>query len=164
MRRLLRPAYLPARRGLRLFTPFVRLGIEKARQSPIETTNIRELALPEDQYAPTRSAKAPHSRAIARFVPSDFLLPERDIRCREGSSPTACVSMPEATVDKYDFPMAREDDVGLAWKIATVQPESVAKGLDQCLHPTKMLPTQPRRLVLGANGDTLGRGKIGRAE
>ena len=87
---------------------------EKSAESASELRNIRQLTLPNYNYAPSCFLEIDDVSLISLLIPSKFVLPEFNIALREVALIAADVPMPETPVNK-DYGLATgEYYIGLA--------------------------------------------------
>jgi hypothetical protein len=88
------------------------------------------LALPDSQDFPAAAAQLGSVSPISTYVPRSLLCPEFTICRRLDSAVSTPMHMPKATVYKYDPVQSNKDQIGSAWQILPVEPETEAQTVD----------------------------------
>jgi len=84
------------------------------------------LAFPDRDHAPTETAQGGGMPLVAGGVAFEFFAPPRAAGFWNACGCAVSVEMPEAPVHKNTNTQTRENDVGIAGKIAAVKPEAVS--------------------------------------
>jgi len=104
--------------------------LQRCLESLRELVGITQFTLPNDLDVPSESLKLISDSAITLDVLPELVRPELDpaLRCVAVLAPR--MSVPEAPVNEYHCAVLGQYYVGLAWKIAPVDPEPVAKSVE----------------------------------
>ena len=116
------------------------------------------LAFPDGVDAPAESAQGCVVPFVADGVSLELLSPPSAFGFRNARVLAVRVEMPEAAVAKNADAPAWQNDIGVAWKIASVQPEAISHGVQQAAHDElglRVLPANARHqaaALLGGKG------------
>lgn len=83
-------------------------------RQPQERPVIPRLAFPNHEHTPAELAERGAGAGVTPSICPEFGFPNRPSGFRSGGPRAALVAVPEATVNKNNRPVAREDDVGRA--------------------------------------------------
>jgi hypothetical protein len=109
------PKYLPGSRE------------KQTAQSLFECRQVIGLTFPNDMRTPSQIGERLLYLAVARDIAVKFGFPEFSTALGRVGETAAWVAMPEAAMNQNGDPSARQDDVGSARKVATVEPEAQAQ-------------------------------------
>lgn len=93
--------------------------------SPLDSLQIWQLTLPNNEHTPTRFAKLHIVVLISNYVAFEFIVPKVSIRCGQASKMAILMRMPETTMDEDHLAPAGEHQVGFARKRLAVQSVAV---------------------------------------
>jgi hypothetical protein len=82
---------------------------------------IADLAFPDNKNFPSIFSKFAQIFLISGNITLPFCLPEFGIGCRFYFTIPAFVHMPETAVNKYDFSMFCQDNIGMAGKVFSMK-------------------------------------------
>ncbi len=92
----------------------------------LEFGQVLYLTLPDHQSGPAGSCKPGYVSGISSNVFVEFLLPEFGIRRRTLCPWTPHVSMPKTAMNKDDFLVFRQNDVGISGEVRSVDSKAMA--------------------------------------
>ena len=98
--------------------------------APVESLRS-DLAFPHRQHPPARSTQPAPVPGVALDVPLQLGFPVRVIGPRPPVASSTSMLMPEAAVHEDDRPVPGQHEIRRSGKISPVEPEPVAKSVDQ---------------------------------
>ena len=87
------------------------------------------LAFPDDQHFPAKPSQLPQITFVASNIGAKLICPVLSVGGRYAIPAPATMLVPEATMDKDDFPWAGKNQVRLPWKIAAMQSKTITEGM-----------------------------------
>jgi hypothetical protein len=99
---------------------------QKRLQALEETVWFFRLAFPDCDHTPTETAQGGGAALVAGDISLELFAPPSAAGFWQAGGFALAVKMPEAPVHKNANAVARENDIGVAGKIAAVEPEPVA--------------------------------------
>lgn len=91
---------------------------------------VPNLTLPDNNDPPTKGNKSCFIALVSFNVLVKLRLPTFDIGFRGVGKSTSRVPVPVAAVYLNDRPQSRKYDVGPTWKVATMQPKTIAANVE----------------------------------
>lgn len=91
-------------------------------------------AFPDGECLPAGFSKLTHVAAVAFAIPRPFGLPEFSVRFRSNSTVPATMHVPEASVNKNDFVVPRQDKVRFSGQVFSVKAKSESHLMHQTSH------------------------------
>ena len=96
-----------------------------------QSSNVRNLALPNFQDTPSHSSEFPFDPIIPCPIPRNLVLPKSDIRAGKSSTRTLAVPVPKTAMDKNDFAVLGQYDIRFTRKVAAVKAKSESQPCEQ---------------------------------
>src|SRR5262249_37742892 len=90
------------------------MAFEDSGKTPLDSLVSTELALPNDDTAPSELLELPLNHSVSLPISNKLFRPVCGIARRQGAIPATIVSMPETAVHKNQRPVPFEDDVWFA--------------------------------------------------
>lgn len=101
-------------------------GIQKFDDSPPQTGEILDFALPYHEHRPAELTKSCFTMPIAEPVSDKFVPPKLNSRLGSPKTRTTAVEMPKTPVHEDDLLAAGKNKIGRSGQVFPVQPEPIA--------------------------------------
>lgn len=116
------------RRGTDRKVSFIR---QKSSQFLDKLIKVFQFAFPDNQHFPTEIEKALKMFLITNHIPIELFVPVFSIAARARRMLASRMLVPETAMDKYNFTMFGQDNIGFARQILDVQTKSITHPVDQ---------------------------------
>lgn len=92
-------------------------------ESPGEPLPVLEFAFPDNDNIPTTFTQFTPYTSIASRILRELVLPERKPRFGCVRKLTSGMTVPKTAMHEDDGSILRQNNIGLPWKVSTVQPK-----------------------------------------